>query len=205
MKFIADATSPQIQVYKKKWAELYTGLEIPAPSQSEFRTYMKHDEESVVKAESYAVRYRSEIDGKAYSVSVGTKTNKWLYIAIFSLLVLTIAHGFIPVHEPEGNRCVPYEYRESIYNEESSLTSRECMILPHTYIRFNVFHLIVMGVVLVLAYLSESTEKIYYSFGKTLWIYGEEPAWVFNILTNHVIVKFGANISCYTKRWDGVC
>lgn len=103
LQFIDGTTSPQIQVYKKKWGELYLDATIPKPSLNEFRSYMHGHEESQVRAESYAVRYRSEIDGKIYKVPIESKTHKWTTIITFILIAIIVGHAFTLIPEPKRN------------------------------------------------------------------------------------------------------
>lgn len=57
-------------------------------------------EESQVRAESYALRYWSEIDGKTYKVPLEGKTRKWFAIIAFFFVAIIIAHAYTPIPEP---------------------------------------------------------------------------------------------------------
>lgn len=109
LQFIDGTTSPQVQVYKKKWGELHLDTTIPKPSENEFRNYMHGHEESQVRAESYALRYRSEIDGKIYRVPLESKAHKWSTIIALFLIAIILAHAFTPIPEPKGNWLAPRE------------------------------------------------------------------------------------------------
>lgn len=64
---------------------------------------MHGHEESQVRAESYAVRYRSEIDGKIYKVPIESKARKWTGITTFFLIAIIVVHAFTLIPEPKGN------------------------------------------------------------------------------------------------------